>query len=77
MEQRMLRIQGRADISLPEGVAPLYLEYQPGDYERAFTLSDASIRPASRRGSATGCCTCGCPKQVPQMPSGSRSGRID
>lgn len=45
MEQRTLRIQGRADISLPEGVAPLYLEYQPGDYERAFTLSD-SIDPA-------------------------------
>lgn len=45
MEQRVLRIQGRADISLPEGIAPLYLEYQPGDYERAFTLSDA-IDPA-------------------------------
>jgi HSP20 family protein len=40
LEQRVLRIQGVADISLPEGVAPLYLEYQPGDYERAFTLSN-------------------------------------
>jgi HSP20 family molecular chaperone IbpA len=45
LEQRVLRIHGRADISLPEGVAPLYLEYEPGDYERAFTLSDA-VDPA-------------------------------
>ena len=41
LEQRVLRLRGRADLSLPEGVAPLYLEYEPGDYERAFTLSDA------------------------------------
>ena len=45
LEQRVLRIHGRADISLPEGVAPLYLEYEPGDYERAFTLSEA-VDPA-------------------------------
>jgi HSP20 family protein len=45
LEQRVLSIRGRADLSLPEGLAPLYLEYQPGDYERAFTLSDA-IDPA-------------------------------
>ena len=41
LEQRVLSIRGRADISLPEELAPLYLEYQPGDYERVFTLSDA------------------------------------
>ena len=45
LEQRVLSIRGRADISLPEGLAPLHLEYQPGDYERAFTLSDA-VDPA-------------------------------
>ena len=45
LEQRVLRIRGRAELPLPEGVAPLYLEYQPGDYERAFTLSDA-VDPA-------------------------------
>ena len=45
LEQRVLRVQGRADLSLPEGVTPLYLEYQPGDYERAFTLSEA-VDPA-------------------------------
>ncbi len=26
-------------------MAPLYLEYEPGDYERSFTLSDA-VDPA-------------------------------
>ena len=41
IEQRVLRIAGRADLSLPEGLAPLHLEYQPGDYERVFTLSEA------------------------------------
>jgi HSP20 family molecular chaperone IbpA len=45
LEQRVLRIHGRAETPLPEGLAPLYLEYQPGDYERAFTLSDA-VDPA-------------------------------
>ena len=42
LEQRVLGIRGRADASAaPEGLAPLYLEYEPGDYERSFTLSDA------------------------------------
>ncbi len=45
LEQRVLSLRGRADLSLPEGLAPLHLEYQPGDYERAFTLSNA-IDPA-------------------------------
>src|SRR5688572_5431265 len=45
LEQRVLSIRGRADTSPPEGLAPLYLEYEPGDYERAFTLSDA-VDPA-------------------------------
>ncbi len=45
LEQRVLSIRGRADVSVPEGFAPLYLEYQPGDYERSFTLSDA-VDPA-------------------------------
>jgi HSP20 family protein len=45
LEQRVLSIRGRADTSPPEGLAPLYLEYEPGDYERSFTLSDA-VDPA-------------------------------
>ena len=45
LEQRVLSIRGRPDISLPEELAPLHLEYQPGDYERSFTLSDA-VDPA-------------------------------
>lgn len=45
LEQRVLSIRGRADISLPEELAPLHLEYRPGDYERAFTLSDV-VDPA-------------------------------
>ena len=45
LEQRVLSIRGRPDLSLPEELAPLHLEYQPGDYERSFTLSDA-VDPA-------------------------------
>jgi HSP20 family protein len=45
LEQRVLSIRGRAETSLPGDLTPLYLEYQPGDYERAFTLSDA-VDPA-------------------------------
>src|SRR3954466_15382195 len=41
LEQRVLSIRGRADTSVPEGMAPLYVEYQPGDYERTFTISEA------------------------------------
>ena len=41
LEQRVLSLRGRAGVSVPEGLAPLYLEYEPGDYERSFTLSDA------------------------------------
>ena len=41
LEQRVLTIRGRAEVPAPEGMAPLYLEYEPGDYERSFTLSDA------------------------------------
>jgi HSP20 family protein len=45
LEQRVLSIRGHGDISLAGDLAPLYLEYQPGDYERAFTLPDA-VDPA-------------------------------
>lgn len=45
LEQRVLSIRGRVELPLPQDLAPLYLEYQPGDYERAFTLSDA-VDPA-------------------------------
>ena len=41
LEQRVLSNRARADASAPEGLAPLHLEYEPGDYERSFTLSDA------------------------------------
>ena len=41
LEQEVLSVRGRADVPVPEGLAPLYLEYEPGDYERSFALSDA------------------------------------
>jgi HSP20 family protein len=31
LEQRVLSIRGRGEVSLPGDLTPLYLEYQPGD----------------------------------------------
>ena len=53
-----------ADPWPPDGVALLYLEYQHGDYQRAFTLSN-TVDPAGVEARVvTGCCTCGCLKRV-------------
>jgi HSP20 family protein len=40
LERNVLTIRGRTDDSPPQGFSPVYLEYQPGDYERVFTLSE-------------------------------------
>ena len=40
LERNVLTIRGRADDNPPQGFSPVYLEYQPGDYERVFTLSE-------------------------------------
>lgn len=40
LERQVLTIRGRAEDSPPQGFSPVYREYQPGDYERAFTLSE-------------------------------------
>jgi HSP20 family molecular chaperone IbpA len=40
LERQLLTIRGRAEDSPPEGFSPVYREYQPGDYERSFTLSE-------------------------------------
>jgi HSP20 family molecular chaperone IbpA len=40
LERNVLTIRGRTEDSPPQGFSPVYLEYQPGDYERVFTLSE-------------------------------------
>ena len=40
LERNVLSIRGRAEDSPPQGFSPVYREYQPGDYERVFTLSE-------------------------------------
>jgi HSP20 family molecular chaperone IbpA len=40
LERQVLTIRGRTEDSPPQGFSPVYREYQPGDYERAFTLSE-------------------------------------
>lgn len=40
LEKKVLTIRGRGQDQTPAGFSPVYREYAPGDYERAFTLSD-------------------------------------
>jgi HSP20 family protein len=40
LERRELTIRGRAGEYTPDGYSPVYFEYEPGDYERTFMLSD-------------------------------------
>jgi HSP20 family protein len=41
LDQRVLTISGRSRSSSPEGYSLTHHEYRDGDYERAFTLSEA------------------------------------
>jgi HSP20 family protein len=50
LEQRVLSMRGRRDVSLPGDLAPRYLDYEPGNYERAFTLSGAVDPPGIEEG---------------------------
>ena len=40
LERDTLTIRGRTQDQPPAGFSPIYREYQPGDFERQFTLSD-------------------------------------
>jgi HSP20 family protein len=40
LERNVLTIRGRIDDAPPQGFSPVYREYQPGDFERVFTLSE-------------------------------------
>jgi HSP20 family protein len=41
LDKRVLTISGRSHSSTPEGHSLTHHEYRDGDYERAFTLSEA------------------------------------
>lgn len=40
LERRVLTVRGRGRQPEPEGLRAVHREYAPGDYERAFTLSE-------------------------------------
>jgi HSP20 family molecular chaperone IbpA len=40
LENRVLTIRGRSGAVDPENLQPVHAEYAPGDFERAFTLSE-------------------------------------
>lgn len=48
LEKNVVTIYGRVPPEVPEGGAPVYMEYGIGDYERIFTLSDEIDREKIR-----------------------------
>ncbi len=40
LERRVLTIRGRGRVTSPEGYRRVYAEYDDGDYERSFTISE-------------------------------------
>jgi len=40
LEKNILTITGTVQDALPKGYTPAYCEYESGDYQRVFTLSD-------------------------------------
>jgi HSP20 family protein len=40
LEKNVLTISGYADVAAPEELSLVYAEYESGDYERRFSLSD-------------------------------------
>lgn len=48
LEKNVVTIYGRVQPEVPQGGAPVYVEYGIGDYERTFTLSDEIDREKIR-----------------------------
>jgi HSP20 family molecular chaperone IbpA len=40
LDNRVLSVSARSTVSVPEGYTLVHAEFQPGNYERAFTLSE-------------------------------------
>jgi HSP20 family protein len=40
LEQRVLAVSARSISTTPQGYTPVLVEYEDGNYERSFTLSD-------------------------------------
>lgn len=40
LENRVLTIRGQSGTGAPDNLQPVHAEYAPGDFERAFTLSE-------------------------------------
>ena len=40
LEKNVLTLKGFVDMEAPDNYSLAYAEYEPGDYERSFTLSD-------------------------------------
>lgn len=68
MEGDELRIYGRSAWQAPQGMKLIYEEYEEGDYERAFALSDRVDREGIEANFAEGVLTVKLPKVAEARP---------
>lgn len=68
LEQRVLTIRGRVDVTPPEGYSQAYAEYGVGDFERAFTVSEDIDRDKIEAKQKDGVLTLFLPKAKTQKP---------
>lgn len=68
LEKGVLTIQGRVRPTRPEGYRPLYAEYGEGDYERAFSLSEAIDEAGIKAAVHGGVLMLELPKVAPAKP---------
>lgn len=65
LEKNVLTLHGQIEPEAPEGMSLTYAEYDIGDYERAFTISDAIDKEKIEAAMADGVLTLTLPKAGP------------
>lgn len=68
VEKRVLTIRGKGHKVRPEGYRPIYVEYEEGDYERAFVLSEDIDESAIKAVVHNGVLMLELPKAEPARP---------
>ncbi len=65
LEDNQLTVAGRSMVTAPEGYSPAYREFEPGDYQRRFTLPKTVDRDAIEAAIKDGVLRVSLPKAEP------------
>lgn len=66
LEKNILTLKGKPQACVPEGLAPVYTEYEMGDFERSFTISNEVDRDGIVANMKDGVLEVSLPKVAPQ-----------